>query len=91
MLRAKSEQEGGSLVPGQLGVCVRAYVLSRVRLLATPWTAARQALLSMGFSMQEYWSGLPFPLPVDLPNPGIEPASLMAPALGGGFFTTSAT
>ena len=59
--------------------------------LAIPWTLARQAPLSMGFSMQEYWSGLPFPLPVDLPNPGIEPASLMAPALGGGFFTTSAT
>ena len=79
------------MVPGQLGVCVRAYVLSRVRLFATPWTAARQALLSMGFSMQDYWSGLPFPSPVDLPNPGIEPASLVAPALAGGFFTTSAT
>ena len=49
--------------------------LSRVRLFATPWTVARQAPLSMGFSRQEYWSGLPFPSPGDLPNPGIEPRS----------------
>ena len=44
--------------------------------LVTPWTAARQAPLSMGFSRQEYWSGLPSPSPGDLPNPGIEPGSL---------------
>ena len=50
--------------------------LSRVRLFATPWTVAYQAPLSMGFSRQEYWSGLPFPSPGDLPNPGIEPGSL---------------
>ena len=43
--------------------------------LATPWTVARQSPLSMGFSRQEYWSGLPFPSPGDLPNPGIEPQS----------------
>ena len=43
--------------------------------LATPWTIARQALLPMGFSRQEYWSGLPCPSPGDLPNPGIEPGS----------------
>ena len=49
--------------------------LSRVRLFATPWTVAYQALLSMGFSRQEYWSGLPFLSPGDLPNPGIEPRS----------------
>ena len=49
--------------------------LSRVWLFATPWTVAYQALLSMGFSRQEYWSGLPFPSPGDLPNPGIEPGS----------------
>ena len=49
--------------------------LSHVRLFATPWTAAYQALPSMGFSRQEYWSGLPFPSPGDLPNPGIEPRS----------------
>ena len=46
---------------------------SRVRLCATPWTVARQAPLSLGFSRQEYWSGLPFPPPGDLPDPGIEP------------------
>ena len=45
----------------------------------------------MRFSKQEYWSGLPCPPPGDLPNPGIEPVSLMSPALAGGFFTTSAT
>ena len=45
----------------------------------------------MEFSRQEYWSGLPFPLPGDLPDPGIEPKSLKSPALPGGFFTTGAT
>ena len=49
--------------------------LSRVLLFATPWTVAYQAPWSMGFSRQEYWSGLPFPSPGDLPNPGIEPRS----------------
>ena len=49
--------------------------LSRVRLFATPWTVAYQASLSMGFSRQEYWSGLLFPSPGDIPNPGIEPGS----------------
>ena len=49
--------------------------LSHVQLLATPWTVAYQASPSMGFSRQEYWSGLPFPSPEDLPNPGIEPGS----------------
>ena len=49
--------------------------LSRVQLFATPWTVAYQAPLSMGFSRQEYWSGLPFPSPGDLPDPGIEPRS----------------
>ena len=50
-------------------------LLSLVRLFATPWTVAHQAPLSMGFSRQEYWSGLPFPSPGDLPNPGMEPRS----------------
>ena len=54
-------------------------------------TAACQASLSKGFSRQEYWSGLSFPPPGDLPDPGIKPMSLMSSALGGGFFTTSAT
>ena len=48
---------------------------SRVQLCATPWTVARQASLSMGFSRQEYWSGLPCPPPGDLPTPGIKPRS----------------
>ena len=64
---------------------------SHVRLCATPWSVACQAPLSMGFSRQEYWSGLPCPPPWDLPDPGIEPTSLKSPALAGGFFTTSAT
>ena len=49
--------------------------LSRVRLFATPWTVAYQAPSSMEFSRLEYWSGLPFPSPGDLPNPGIKPGS----------------
>ena len=49
--------------------------LSRVRLFTTPWTVAYQPPPSMGFSRQDYWSGLPFPSPGDLPNPGIEPES----------------
>ena len=64
---------------------------SHVQLFVTLWTAACQAPLSMGFSRQEYWSGLPCPSPGDLPDPGIKPMSLMSPALAGGFFTTSAT
>ena len=48
---------------------------SCVQLFATPWTVAYQASLSMGFSRQEYWSGVPFPSPGDLPDPGIEPGS----------------
>ena len=54
--------------------------------LCDPWTIACQAPLSMAFSRQEYWSGLPFPSPGHLPEPGIEPAS---PALAAGFFTTA--
>ena len=54
----------------------------------TPWTVAHQAPLSMGFSRQEYWSGLLSPSPGDLPNSRIKPTSLMLPALAGGFSTT---
>ena len=54
--------------------------LSHGQLFATPWTVAYQALLSMGFSRQGYWSGLPFPSPEDLPDPGIEPWSLASQA-----------
>ena len=58
------------------------------QLFVTPWTVAHQVPLPMEFSKQEYWSGLPCPLPGDLPNSGIEPTSLASPALAGGFFTT---
>ena len=54
----------------------------------TLWTLAHQALLSMGFPKLEYWSGLPFPLPEDLSDPGIKLASLESPASAGRFFTT---
>ena len=62
---------------------VKVKSLSRVRLLASPWTTAYQAPSSMGFSRQECWSGLPFPSPGDLPDPGIEAGSpaLQADAL----------
>ena len=63
---------------------------SHVQLFATLWAVAHQAPLSMGFSRQEYWSGLPFPPPGDLPNPGIKPMTPVFPALAGRFFTTSA-
>ena len=64
---------------------------SCVWLFVTPWIITHQAPLSMGFSRQEYWSGFPYPPSGDLPNLGIEPMSLMSPALAGGFFTTSTT
>ena len=59
-------------------LCVCVQSLSRVQLFVTPWTEVSQAPLSMRFSKQEYWSGLPFPPPGDLPDPGIKP---MPPAL----------
>ena len=64
---------------------------SHVQLFATLCTIACQALLSMGFSRQEHWSGLPCPPPGDPPAPGIEPTSLPSPALAGGLLTSSAT
>ena len=64
---------------------------SHVQLFATLWTVALQGSLSMGFSRQEYWSGLPCPSPGDLPYLGIEPVSLRSPALASWFFTISAT
>ena len=64
---------------------------SHAQLLATPWTSGYQAPLSMGFPSQEYWSGLPFRPPGDLPNPGIKPACLTSLALAGSFFTSTAT
>ena len=67
-------------------MCVCVCVLNHVQLFVTHQAGARQASLSMGFSWQEYWSGLPFPTPGDLPDLGIEPVSL---ALRDRFFTTS--
>ena len=58
-------------------------LLSYIQIFVTSWTVAHQAPLSMGFPRKEYWSGLPFPFPGDLPDPGIEP---MAPALQADFF-----
>ena len=71
----------GTKIPQAVKVKVKS--LSRVRLLAIPWTIVYRASLSMGFSRQEYWSGLPFPSPGDLPDPGIKPISpaLQADAL----------
>ena len=63
------------------------HALSRVQLFAVTWAVAHQAPLSMEFFRQEYWSGLPFPTPGDLPNPGVEFASLAPPALADGFTT----
>ena len=71
--------------------CMRANPLQSCPTLCDPWTVACQASLSMGFFRQEYWSGLPCPTPGDLPDPGIEPVSLMFPRLAVKFFTTSAT
>ena len=59
-----------------------------IRLLVTPWTVARQAPLSMGFSRQEYWSGLPCPPPGDLPEPGVEQEAPCTFCIAGGFFTS---
>ena len=73
----------GGLSSRNLVIAVQS--LSCVQVFATPQAAARQAPLSMGFPKQEYWSGLPFSSPGDLPDPGIEPVS---PALAGGFFTS---
>ena len=61
------------------------------KLLQSCLPLAHQGPLSVGFSREEYWSGLPCPPPEDLPDPGVEPMSLMFPALAGGFFTTHAT
>ena len=64
---------------------VYAHACTQSRLSATPWTVACPAPLSTEFSRQEYWSGLPFPSPGDLPKPGMEPTSLASPALAEGF------
>ena len=68
---------------------VKVKSLSRVQLFVTSWTVAYKASLSMGFSRQEYWSGLTFPSPGDLPDPGIELMSLESAPLASRFFTTA--
>ena len=75
---------GPDLFVKTLVMTVVVQLLNLVHLFVTPWTIALQAPLSIGFSRQEYWSGLPFPPPGDLPNPGMKPKS---PALAGRFFT----
>ena len=70
----------GSPMQGQL-VCVQSR-FSRVWFFATPWTAAYQGPLSLGFSRQEYWNGLPCPLPGDLPDPGIKPTVFFISCIG---------
>ena len=70
-------------------VCMLNY-FSRIPLFVTLWTVAHQDPLSTGFSKQEYWSGLPYPPPGDLPDLGIKSKSVMSPALAGDFFNTSA-
>ena len=76
------------LISGSVHACMLSH-FSCVQLCATLLTVAQQAPLSIGFSRQEYWSGLPCPPPGDLPDPGIKPASPMSPALAGRFFTSS--
>ena len=79
----RQEGEGRAVRERTLRKCREVKSLSHVRFFAIPWTVVYQASLSMGFSRQEYWSGLPFPSPGDLPDPGIEPRSpaLQADAL----------
>ena len=79
------------VVVQQCKATMHAKSLSHVQLCVPSWIVAHQAPLSMGFSKQEYWSWLPFPSPVDLPDPGIEPVSLVSPELSSRFFTTSTT
>ena len=80
----------GKMEGKQLYTCMLSLV-SHVWLFATLWTVALQASLSMEFTRQEYWSGLPWPSLGDLPDPGVELMSLMSPALIGSFFNSNAT
>ena len=89
--KVEKQREAGTCLtarPPAKCMCVLSH-LSHVQLFATPWTVAHPSPLTMGFSRQQYWSGLLCPPPGDLPDPGIEPRSLMSPALADAFFTTS--
>ena len=79
-----------SIDSNRLCMCLLRH-FSRVQFFETLWTIAHQNPHSVGFSRQEYWSGLPCHPPGDLPNPCIKPTSINSPALEGGFFTTSTT
>ena len=70
-------------------ICVQAQSLGCVQLFVTLWTVVYQAPLSMEFSRQEYWNGLPFPTPGDPPNPGIKTKSPTSPSLASRFFNTA--
>ena len=83
------DSETESALGRDLGCCAVLSCFTCVWLLTITWIIALQAPRSMGLFRQEYWSGLPCPPPGDLPNPGIEPTSLMSPALAGRFFTSS--
>ena len=89
MTGSKSPRESGARRAESLErVSPSAQSLSCVQLFATPWTLTHQALLSMGFPRQEYWSGFPFPFPGDFLDLRIQLVSLVFPALTGGFFST---
>ena len=91
LLVGSSHGEYGEGKPSCISyVCVQSH-FSHFWLFATPWTVVHQAPQSFEFSRQEYWSGLPFPPPWDLPDLGIEPTSPTSSTLAGRFFTTSAT
>ena len=85
----------GPLAPSHVHICIHVYICMQTKLLQfcpalyDPMDCSLSGSSVMEFSRQEYWSGLPFPPPGDLPDPGIEPMCLMSPVLAGGFFTTS--
>ena len=87
--KSKIKNKFRSMMLEELFFCSLCVSLSCVWLFETSWTVAHQTPLSIGFSRQEYWCGLPFPSPGDLPNPGIELVSLVSSALAGRFFTTT--
>ena len=84
-----SSSTSSTLFPYQIDSA--ATVLIHIKLFITPWTIVCQAPLSMEFSREEYWSGLPFSAPRDLPDPGIQPTFLVSLALAGRFFYHCAT
>ena len=86
-----SDQFQSPLNPCSAGVCICAKSLQSCLALCSPWAVACQAALSMGFSRQAYWRGLPFPLPGELPDLQIELMPPTSPALASGFFTTNTT